>query len=169
MTCWNWKCALLSATARSFVYLAAMVRTGASGGFFVVMIEILYVTLTAGVYAGLQQRALEFRPRFLGSLTVVLAVPMLAQLFDWLAHRVVGAPVPPGATVAVCGFAALSAIFHLHVMRSGAFLTGHKSRNLRDDFRRMPRLIAAFVAAPVTGLVTLATRPTSAAGSEAAL
>ncbi len=149
LTCWNWKCALLSATARSIVYLAAMVRTGARGGLFIVLVEILYVTVTAGTYAGLQQRALELRSRFLGNLTIVLGVPMLAQLFDWLAHRLVGAPVPPRATLAVCAFAALSALFHLHVMRSGAFLTGHKGRTLRDDFRRMPRLIAAFILAPL--------------------
>src|SRR5580658_9856650 len=53
-TCWNWKCALLSATARSLVYLAAMARTGLHGGGAVVLVEIAYVTLTAGVYAGMQ-------------------------------------------------------------------------------------------------------------------
>lgn len=30
-SCWNWKCALLSATARSLVYVGAMTRTGLHG------------------------------------------------------------------------------------------------------------------------------------------
>lgn len=167
--CWNWKCALISAFARSIVYLAAMPRTGTRGGLLIVLVEILYVTFTAGTYAGLQQRALEFRSRILGNLTVVFCVPMLAQFFDWMAHRVAGAPVPPKATFAACVFATISALFHLFVMRRGAFLTGHKGRPLRDDFRRMPRLIGAFVAVPITLFMDLGTRSTSAIESEPAL
>jgi hypothetical protein len=93
---------------------------------------------------------------------------MLAQFFDWMAHRLAGAPVPPKATLAVCVFATISALFHLYVMRNGAFLTGCKGRTLGDDFRRMPRLIAAFALAPVTLLIALSTRSASAE-SEAAL
>src|SRR5271165_39974 len=89
--CWNWKCALLSATARSAVYLAAIVRVGQtgpglSGGLSIVLVEMAYVTLTAGLYAGMQQRALSFRSRLLGNLTVVFGVPGLAQVLDWLTH-----------------------------------------------------------------------------------
>jgi hypothetical protein len=51
--------------------------------------------------------------------------------------------------LAVCFFAAVSALFHLHVMRRGAFLTGHEGRSLLDDFRRMPRLVLAFLVAPI--------------------
>jgi hypothetical protein len=50
--------------------------------------------------------------------------------------------------LAVCVFAALSALFHLHVMRKGAFLSG-QGRSLLDDFRRIPRLVAGFVLSPV--------------------
>jgi hypothetical protein len=145
---WNWKCALMSATARSLVYLVAMTRSGLPGRFAVVLVEIGYVTLTAGVYAGMQQKALALRSRMWGNLLVVLGVPGLAQALDWLAHRVVGAAVPGRATLAVCVFAALSALFHLHVMRKGAFLTG-QGRSLLDDFRRIPRLVAGFVLKPV--------------------
>jgi len=168
LACWNWKCALLSATARSLVYLVSLARTGASGGACIVLVEIVYVTLTAGLYAGLQQRALQFRSRLLGNLTVVLGVPLLAQAFDWLAHRAAGAPAPAKATVAVCIFAAVSALFHLHVMRRGAFLTGRHGRTLRDDFRRMPRLILAFVLVPVSFFVAPGTRLARSAESEAA-
>jgi hypothetical protein len=167
--CWNWKCALLSATARSIVYGSAMARSGLQGSLSVVMVEMAYVTLTAGLYAGLQQKALSFRSRLLGNLTVVLGVPALSQLLDWCAHRATGAVAPAQATLAVCIFAAVSALFHLHVMRRGAFLTGHSGRTLVDDFRRMPRLIAGFVTAPVALLAGLGTRlATRAADAEAA-
>ena len=145
---WNWKCALLSATARSIVYLSAMARTGLKGSLAVVLVEMAYVSLTAGLYAGWQQKALSFERRWLGNLIVVLGVPGLSQMLDWLAHRAVGAPVPNHATVAVCIFALLSALFHLYVMRRGTFLTGAEGRSLLDDFRGMPRLILGFIVAP---------------------
>ncbi len=166
--CWNWKCALLSAAARSIVYLAALARTGLHGGLSIILVEMAYVTLTAGLYAGMQQRALGLRSRLLGDAAIVFAVPWLAQLLDWLAHRAVGAAVPGKVTLAVCIFATLSALFHLHVMRRGAFLTGRAGRSLFEDFRRMPRLIAGFLAAPVVLLCALIARPARGVESEAA-
>ena len=77
-------------------------------------------------------------------------------------------PVPFRAILAVSIFAAVSALFHLFVMRRGVFLSGH-GRSLCDDFRRIPRLIAGLVVAAVTLLSALAGRATRAAESEAAL
>ena len=157
----------MSATARSIVYLIAMTRTGVPGRFAVVLVEIGYVTLTAGLYAGMQQKALGLRSRLLGNLIVVLGVPGLAQALDWLAHRVTGAAASGRATLAVCIFAALSALFHLHVMRNGAFLTGH-GRSLFDDFRRIPRLVGGFLLRPALFFFALMARLARPANSEAA-
>lgn len=166
--CWNWKCALLSATARSIVYAAAMARTGLRGGLPVVLVEIAYVTLTAGLYAGMQQKALGFRSQWAGNLTIVFGVPWLALALDWLTHRAAGAAAPARATLAVCVFATISALFHLHVMRRGAFLTGHVGRSLVEDFRRMPRLVAGFVVAPLVLASTLQGRLARTLNGEAA-
>jgi len=159
----------MSATARSIVCLAAMAHTGLRGGLSIVLVEMAYVTLTSGLYAGMQQRALDFRSRTLGNLTVVFGVPGLAQVLDWLTHRMAGAPAPGRATLSVCAFATVSALFHLHVMRRGAFLTGHSGRSLLDDFRRIPRLTAGFVLAPLALLTALAARLGAGAESQAAL
>jgi len=169
MDCWNWKCALLSATARSLVYLAAMARSGLRGGLAIVLVEMAYVVFTAGLYAGLQQKALGFRSRLLGNLTVVFAVPMLAQALDWATHRLAGAAAPARATLAVCIFATISALFHLHVMRQGTFLTGRRGHSLLEDFRRIPRLTAGFVLLPVVFLSGSAARMARGIESEAAL
>jgi hypothetical protein len=168
LSCWNWKCALLSTSARSLVYLAAMARTGPSSRLAVVAVEIAYVTLTAGLYAGLQQKALGIRSRLLGNLTIALVVPGLAQLLDWLAHRTAGAVAPPRATLAVCVFTAISALFHLYVMRRGVFLSGRGS-SLFDDFRRIPRLIAGFVLRPIGAISTLSLRLVRTIESQTAL
>ena len=157
----------MSATARSVVYLAAMAR-GVQGRLAVVVVEMVYVTLTAGIYAGMQQRALGLRSRLAGNLIVVLGVPGLAQILDWLTHRMTGAAATGRATLAVSVFAALSALFHLHVMRNGVFLTG-QGRSLFDDFRRIPRLIAGFVARPVVLVAAATSRSGRAMESEGAL
>lgn len=168
IACWNWKCALISATTRSLVYLAAMARSGPHGRLAIVLVEIAYVTLTSGLYAGLQQKALGMRSRLVGNLIIVIGVPGLAQCLDWLAHRAAGAPVPPRATLAVCFFAAVSALFHLHVMRSGALLTGDCGRSLGEDMRRMPRLVAGFVLRPLVLSPALAERIERVLDNEAA-
>ena len=167
--CWNWKCALLSATVRSSVYLAALAHARLHSGLAIVAVEIAYVTATAGLYAGLQQLALGLRPRLLSNLAVVVGVPGLAQTLDWLTHRMIGPAAPAHATVAVCIFTLTSALFHLHVMRRGAFLTGQAGRSLADDFRRMPRLVLGFVTWPAAALTAWTTRIPRSAESQAVL
>lgn len=167
--CWNWKCALLSATVRSSVYLAALAHARLHSGLAIVAVEIAYVTATAGLYAGLQQQALGLRSRLLGNLVVVVGVPGFAQALDWLAHRAIGPAAPARATMAVCVFTLISALFHLHIMRRGAFLTGHAGRSLADDFRRIPRLVLGFVTWPATALAAWNARMARSAQSQAAL
>jgi len=154
---WNWKCALLSATARSIVCLVAMLHTGLRGGVAAMLVELAYVTLTAGAYAGMQQKALALRCRALGNLIVVAGVPGLALALDWLVHRASHAPVTGGALLAVSVFTAVSALFHLHVMRNGVFLSGH-GHSLLDDLRQIPGLVAGFVMRPFVLFATLAPR-----------
>jgi hypothetical protein len=165
---WNWKCALMSATARSLVYLAAMAHTGLHGTLFVVLVEMGYVTLTAGVYAGMQQNALRIRSRLLGNLIVVVGVPGLAQVLDWSAHHLTHTVATRRTTLAVSIFALLSALFHLHVMRNGGFLSGQGS-SLIDDFRRVPRFIAGFVLRPVDLFAARMPRRAGAVEPEAGL
>ena len=125
-------------------------HSGSHRGFSILAVEVVYVTFTAGLYAGLQQRALGLGSPVLGNFLIVIAIPTLAQALDCLAHRIVGGSAPERATLAVCVFTGVSALFHLYVMRRGTFLSGSGGRTLLDDFRRMPRLVLGFVAQPLT-------------------
>jgi hypothetical protein len=158
----------MSATARSFIYLVAMAHSGPHGALSIVLVEVAYVTLTAGVYAGMQQNALRLRSRLLGNLIVVLGVPGLSQTLDWFAHRLTHTAPTHRTLLAVSFFAVLSALFHLHVMRNGGFLTG-QGHSLLDDFRRVPRFIAGFILRPVNFLTALISRPASTVEPEAGL
>jgi hypothetical protein len=66
-------------------------------------------------------------------------------------------------------FTLISALFHLHVMRRGVFLTGHAGSTLADDFRRMPRLVLGFILRLMAPLSTLNSRIAGSAESEASL
>lgn len=165
---WNWKCALMSATARSLVYLAAMAHTGPHNALSVILVEMGYVTLTAGIYAGMQQNALRLRSRLLGNLIVVVGVPGLSQILDWYAHRLTHTVATHRTILAVSFFALLSALFHLHVMRNGGFLTG-EGRSLLDDFRRVPRFVLGFILRPVDFFTARLSRSASAVEPEAGL
>ena len=159
----------MSATVRSLVYLVALARSGSQGRLVIIAVEMAYVTLTAGVYAGMQQRALSVRARWLGNLLVVLGVPGLSQVLDWVTHRAVGPNTPARAIVAASLFTFVSALFHLHVMRRGVFLTGEAGRSLADDFRRIPRLVLDFVLQPYALVSGATTRFSRTAPSEGAL
>jgi hypothetical protein len=156
----------MSATARSLVYLVAMAHTGLHSTLPIVLVEVGYVTITAGVYAGMQQNALRLRSQWLGNLIVVVGVPGLAQLLDWCTHHLTHTVATGKTTLAVSLFALLSALFHLHVMRNGGFLTGQGS-SLIDDFRRVPRFIAGFVLRPVDLFTSRISRSTSTVEPEA--
>lgn len=152
---WNWKCALMSAAVRSSAYALAMSRGDSHERLSVVAVEMAYVVLTAGLFAGLQQKALGVRRRWLGDLAIVAGVPGLSQVMDWMVHRAMGTPIPHRALATVCVFTLVSALFHRHVMRHGGFLTGGSGHSLREDFRRIPRLVVSFVLWPGHALVRL--------------
>lgn len=168
LTCWNWKCAFMSAVVRSLAYSVAMIHHRRADVSAVVLVEMAYVTLTAGLWAGLQQRALSLRSRLVGNLVVVLGVPGVAQLLDWTAHHVTGTVAPARATLSVCIFACVSALFHLYVMRNGVFLSGH-GRSLADDFRRIPWLVVGFVCKPFTAPAAWIARVSETLESDAVL
>lgn len=156
----------MSATVRSSIYLLAMTRSGAHACVSLVLVEMAYVSLTAGVYAGMQQRALGLRSPWLGNSLVVIGVPGFAQLFEWLTHRAVG-PAAPARAIVVSGiFTLISALFHLHVMRRGVFLTGDAGRTLAHDLRRIPRLVLDFVLYPYQLISTMSDRILTPSESE---
>jgi hypothetical protein len=142
----------MSAMVRSSIYLAALAHKGPGSRLAPALVEMWYVTFTAGVYAGMQQRALGLASRRNGNFLAAVAIPSVSLVLDWLVHLFAGAPSPSRCAIAVCSFALISALFHTYAMRSGAFLSGH-GRSLGDDFRRVPRLLAGFLAAPVVLMV----------------
>lgn len=60
----------------------------------------------------------------------------------------------------------LSVLFHPFVMRRSVFLSG-RGQSLSVDFRRIPRLIVGFMAAPAALVASPASQPDPTTESEA--
>ena len=151
---WNWKSASLSIAIRSTVYFFIAMHHGHQAGLRAALIEAAYVCLTAGFYSALQQGAMRLRPRWLANLVIVAGVPIFAQSIDFLVQHAAGTPNARAASLGMVFWGLLSASFHLHLMRNGAMIVGEEARTFANDLRRIPNLVATFVAAPV--LATLA-------------
>jgi hypothetical protein len=97
----------------------------------------------------MQQRAMEIQPRWLSNLTILAAVPLFAQVIDFMVQSAAHTPGLKTATIGMVCWALLSASFHLHLMRNGAMLVGEEARSFGNDLKRIPWLVGTFCAAPV--------------------
>jgi hypothetical protein len=147
---WNWKTASITASIRGSIFLIALGRHGGQTG---ALIEIAYVVVTAGFFSAMQQGLLGVTPRWLGRLGIVAGVPVAALTLDCLAHLAARSPNPKSVTLGVLVFSLVSAAFHLHVMESGAMLTGERGRSFVADLKAVPGLLASFVGAPALWIV----------------
>lgn len=82
-------------------------------------------------------------------------------------HVLAKAPNPSGFTVGMLFFSWLSAMFHLHVMRSGAMLVGNEGRSFLSDLKAVPALVVSFVCAPFARVAAVAKGGVSAVEWEA--
>lgn len=155
---WNWKSAILSAMIRSIAYVEATAKHGWHTGFHAVIAEVVYVASTAGIYSALQQKALNIKPRWVSNSLIVVGVPILSQFVEFTIHAAAGTPNLRTVTMGIMIFGLISALFHLHVMRKGAMLVGSKGRPFSEDLRRMPSLLAGFLATPIVIIVGAARR-----------
>ena len=165
---WNWKSAALSCAIRSSVYFFIVLHHGHQAGLRAALIEATYVCLTAGFYSALQQGSMRLQPRWFANLVIVAGVPIFAQSIDFLVQHAAGTPNARAASLGMVFWGLLSASFHLHLMRNGAMIVGEEARSFANDLRRIPRLVATFVAAPVIAALALLRSREQESESEAA-
>jgi hypothetical protein len=169
---WNWKAAALQIAIRCnayfFMALHLAHRGGHAEGLHAAWIEAIYVCLTAGFYSALQQGAMSLRPLWMSNMVIIAAVPIFSQAIDSLVQYAAGTTHLRAASVGMVLWGLLSSAFHLHLMRNGAMIVGAQSRSFTSDLRRIPWLVATFVAAPVLAIMALLRPAQQAADSEAA-
>jgi hypothetical protein len=111
---------------------------------------------------------MSIRPLWISNTIIIAAVPVFSQTIDSLLQHAAGTTHMRAASIGMVLWGLLSSAFHLHLMRNGALIVGEQSRSFTSDLRRIPWLVATFVAAPVIAIMALLRPSQQAADSEAA-
>jgi hypothetical protein len=142
---WNWKSAWLSIILRGPIFLAATIRRGLYTTISAVLTECFFCALTAGFYGAMVQSLRNAEPEWLTVAFLVVVVPAIFQVFEYLLHWLHGTPHLRVVEMASVVVSALSSLFNWYAMRRGALLVGGEGGTFGSDLRRLPRLIFNFV------------------------
>ena len=149
---WNWKAALLSAVLRGAIFFTTTMPEGLRVAGAALARDMVFRVPLGGLYGAIGQAFREAHPPWASYLVVMVIVPAIAHVAEFLVHWVGGTPRLGTAITASIAFSAFSALFNLFLMRRGALLVGGAGDGLGTDLRRLPGLLAEFLIAPVRWL-----------------
>jgi hypothetical protein len=143
---WNWKTALLSALLRGTIFFASTISEGLRPAAAALGRDVLFRVPLGGFYGAVGQAFSSARPVWASYLIVMVIVPAMAHVAEFLVHWTGGTPHLGRAITASVTFSAFSALFNLFLMRRGALLVAGAGDGFGADMRRMPRLLGDFLA-----------------------
>jgi hypothetical protein len=144
---WNWKSALTSSAFRCLIYFSTNVVAGLRAALAAMTIEFLFRGVTSGFYGSLTQAFTRAQPAWAGSLAVIVILPAVGHSMEFMVHWLGGTRKLAASVIASVAFTAVSSLFNLFAMRRGVLTVGQDCNTLKDDFRRMPRIVFDFVLA----------------------
>jgi hypothetical protein len=145
---WNWKSAALSALVRALLFLAANAPAGWRAAWGAFGAELAFRAFTSGFYGAATQAFATARPSRTAAAAALVVVPGVSHTLEFIVHYLRGTPALGRSIALSVAFTVVSTLFHLFAMRRGALVAGPSGAPIGDDLRRMPRLIAEFVAGP---------------------
>lgn len=156
MTVWNWKTALWSGLYRSPAFFAVTVKAGLGHALQAAAIEFALFATVAGFTGALTQRVRFLHPVWLRVLFVVVLIPAILHGSEWLVHGLAGTPSrKTGVIVSIC-MTVVAELFNFYAMRRGVLVAGSEGGSFGHDLRRLPAVVAGFVAWPFVSLWRLA-------------
>jgi len=144
---WNWKSSLFSSTLRALVFLFANLAAGWRAATGAMLAEFLYRGVSAGFYGAITQSLREAQPAWAANAAAMILLPLLSHSIELTVHLLRGTPKIITSVIASVCFTAVSTLFNLYAMRRGALTVGAGSDSVHADLKRIPRLIAGFLAA----------------------
>jgi hypothetical protein len=142
---WNWKTALLSALLRGTIFFVSTMSEGPRAALAAFGRDVIFRVPLGGFYGALGQAFSAARPVWASYVVVMVIVPAIAHVAEFLVHWIGGTPNLETAIAASITFSAFSALFNLFLMRRGALLVAGAGEGFGADMRRMPRLLGEFV------------------------
>jgi hypothetical protein len=143
---WNWKSACLSSIIRALIFFFANLTAGRAAAFAALLTELSFRGVASGFYGALTEAFRSVEPEWAAALVVMILLPLAGHSAEFLVHFLRGTVRLKSGMMASIGFTAVSTLFNLYAMRRGALITGAGQRSLGNDLKRMPRLIAGFLA-----------------------
>lgn len=163
ITRWNWKSVVLAVIIRGLIYLSIYLISGENWTVTItaVLVEMPFRLITTGVAGALVQSFRKAKPIWLANIIVSIMLPAFSHTVEFIAHYTqeeyfshVLAATKDGVTrqrtfaISVL-FSVVSVLFNLYAMRNGVLLVGagEATQSLKDDFKRIPRLVGEFIIA----------------------
>lgn len=143
---WNWKSALFSSIIRALIFLFTNLTAGWRAAAGAMIAEFIFRAVTSGFYGSLTQAFRTVEPAWTAALTVLILLPLISHSLELALHLARGTPKLMSSMVASVAFTEISTLFNLYAMRRGALVVGAEASSMASDMRRVPRLIAGFVA-----------------------
>lgn len=144
---WNWKSALFSSLFRAAIFFSVNLVAGWRAASGAALAEFTYRALTAGFYGALTQHFRKVEPHWHGTVAALILLPLIAHSIELAIHYLRGTPKLAASIAASVCFTILATLFNLYVMRRNAMVVGAEGDSFWRDMRRMPSLLAGFVAA----------------------
>jgi hypothetical protein len=144
---WNWKAALLSAVSRAVLFFVVNLPAGRRAAIAALLTELGFRAATSGFYAALTQALGRAEPIWVATVSAMVLLPLVSHSAELAVHWLCGTARLGESIVASASLTAISTAFHLFAMRRGVLIVGDARRPLRDDLRRMPGTVVAFVLA----------------------
>ena len=144
---WNWKAAILASVLRAAIFFVSHLKAGRHAAVTAMLVEFFYRALTSGFWGAITQAFEGAEPPWLAAASALLLIPLLSHSLELLLLLLEHSSRLWPSLLSSLLFTALSTSFNLYAMRRGALLVGSEGRSFKSDLRRMPRLIAGFVAA----------------------
>ena len=143
---WNWKAAVLSSSVRALIFFAANLPAGPHAALAALLTELAFRGVASGFYGALTEAFRFAEPGWAASLVAMILLPLTGHSLEFLVHFLRGTMKLRISIIASVCFTAVSTLFNLYAMRRGALVMGDGKQALSSDMKRMPRLIAGFLA-----------------------
>ena len=144
---WNWKSAVFSSILRALIFLIANLTAGWRSAAGAMAAEFLFRAVISGFYGSLIQAFRNAEPAWIATLTMLILLPFISHSLELAMHLARGTPKLLSSVIASVAFTEIASLFNLYAMRRGALVVGAEAPSIGADLRRVPRLIAGFIAA----------------------
>lgn len=162
LTRWNWKAVLLAMIVRGSISFAVYSFSENTKAAIIAAAVIMFIRfITTGMAGALVQSFRKARPVWLANIIVSVMLPAVIHTIEFVTQYVLehtyvevfalsqdGVTLKRAFAISVL-FSIVSVLFNLYAMRKGALLVGagEDTQSLKDDLKRMPRLVGEFIIA----------------------